>query len=62
MSEELSTKFIQFVGKHSMLYVWKDPRCTRMDRIYLVQENTVKELIELVIQFVFARTVIGLKM
>jgi hypothetical protein len=37
-------KLVELVLEHSVLYNWKDPGYTRGGKIYLVWENTGKDL------------------
>jgi hypothetical protein len=39
MSEEANIKLVGLVGKHSILYNWKDPGCTRKKKNDLEWEN-----------------------
>ena len=46
MSEEANIKLVELVGKHSILYDWKDPGYTRKEKIYLVWEDIEQGLNE----------------
>jgi len=39
MSQEAVIKLVELVGKHSILYDWKDPGCTRKEKNDLEWEN-----------------------
>jgi hypothetical protein len=39
MREEANIKLVELAGKHSILYDWKDPGCTRKEKNDLEWEN-----------------------